>query len=238
MFKRFIAIVRILQESWAWSPTEGVTRQPLSGLVSYVIDTGIPQRAGPISLPLGMAPPNADKGTCSPLADLPGGSHACAQATCDTDGQNETSCAAWAFNRPYDPGSVEQSGRSKSDNASSWKCRHAASGTAKHAARLYRSKSDSIGHVAPRFLLLVPVLGMYDRTRASGRPGAEVVAVLKLLNKCASQDGMFSFADEVLVQAMARHAAPAFQMAQYESQAFCILQCSFEVDTGGEPRRL
>lgn len=102
--------------------------------------------------------------------------------------------------------------------------KHAACGTARHAARLYSAECDSIGRVTPLHLLLVPIANVHLRTTAAAKSTAKPVAVLKLLNKSDSQDGMFSFVDENLVLAMARQAASALHMAQYVLPA-CAAAC-------------
>ena len=91
--------------------------------------------------------------------------------------------------------------------------------TAKCAARHCCPASDLIGHITPRHLLLVPILDMQSQRTTDAGLGCKVVAVIKLLNRVGSHDGSFSFVDENLVQAMARQASSALQMAKYASLA-------------------
>lgn len=221
-----MAVVLLMQDSWAWSPTEGVTRQPISGLVSHVIAAGIPQRAGPITKTLsGSCKPVIDAGRDEDArpADPPGTFHGHTQALCDQaergvahvgEGENLTS--------PRHPGNHRPKPET-SELAPALQTRHAGVGTTEDAALLYCGESDSIGSVASRFLLLVPITDMHTCTPAGRRPGAEVIAVLKLMNKTGTQDGMFSFVDEGLVQAMAGHAAAALQMAQYVPKVVLVV---------------
>lgn len=209
-------IKELVQESWAWSPSSGVTRQPISRLVSYVLSTGLPLRSNSKRMAFMdcKEAQNGSRAACSPEPldtaaydcsgnpiqhqDQPSASQAHAKAA--TSGQICGSLCTLPL----------EGSQSRSLGA-----HHIAGKTEQDFSWIQGDEEDSIGSVQPSCMLIVPIIDLHDQKAGENRLRSSVIAVLKLVNKCRSPEGGFSFVDEVMVQTMASNASAALKMAEY-----------------------
>eukprot|EP00892_Ulva_mutabilis_P008750 jgi/Ulvmu1/6247/UM028_0105.1 len=202
------------QAAWAWSPVEGVTRMRVTGLVAHVVSTGIPLRAGPIS----------SKRTRSHTAPK--------EEETDPAPVSRPASRCARTQKPAGRG-TPKAGTAGGGHAPTEASLHIGAHTARHAAQLYCADCDSIGDVTPHHLLIVPVADLNFRNGVVSGPEAKTVAVLKLVNKTGASNGEFSFVDENLVQAMARQAASALQMAKINEEAWAQRRATDKIIAAG-----